>query len=479
MSADVSAVKISLNSNRALSKSNSEKSHLAKHSYNSANHKTTDISVISRIRYNLRFTKQVVFVVGETAEQYTQRANEFLVNLSHSHEQHDDSVTKDSDSNIAYLSASKKLDDIQIRCRLIEQLFANSLFDPEQSLAVTLIKFAEQQQHAISIVIEHGHALSLQIKYELCQLVNAAKQRKKTVNVIMFGLLSAGQEISANKNLFKNKLTIIDGLSGKVISVNDNKLFTNDSVGIFTKKQQQLFLAGTSLLAVACIYLYLMIAVDTKKITFINEDPTAVENNVKFKVNNNHPQVTSEKATGAVKITPINIKDLKNIQKKIQQASSKDVHQALLTQYTHLPEKQSASPDDVINALNKVLIGNQASVASSEKSTQTSKQYLQGRQEDFYNQQAINKPHSYVIQIAVFNNMKSAINFLTFHHEEGLYWYQKKLNNSIYTVVTTSVCDTSSAAKKKLSQLPERLKQRKPWIKPISTIIEEINTFNQ
>lgn len=479
MSADVPAVKISLNSNRAFSKSNSEKSHLAKHVHNSVNNSTTDISVISRIRYNLRFTKQAIFVVGQTVEQYTERANEFLVNLSHSNAQHDDPKTKDSDSNIAYLSASNKLDDIQIRCRLIEQLFANSLFDPEQSLAVTLIKFAEQQQHAISIVIEHGHALSLQIKYELCQLVNAAKQRKKTVNVIMFGLLSAGQEFSANKNLFKNKLTIIDGLSGQVISVNDNKLFTSGSVAIFTKKQQRLFLAGTSLLALACIYLYLMIAVDTKKITFKNEDPTALENNVTFKVNNNQLQVTPEKDTDVVKITPINIKDLKNNQKEIQQASNKDVHQALLTQYTQLPEKQSASPDDVINALNKGLIGNQALTASSEESTQTSKQYLQGRQEDFYNQQAINRPRSYVIQIAMFNNMKSVTNFLTFHHKEELYWYQKELNNSIYIVVTTGVFDTSTAAKKKLSQLPERLQQRKPWIKPISTIIEEINTFNQ
>jgi DamX protein len=34
-------------------------------------------------------------------------------------------------------------------------------------------------------------------------------------------------------------------------------------------------------------------------------------------------------------------------------------------------------------------------------------------------------------------------------------------------------------ANKELAGMPESLLQRKPWIKPISSIIKEINTFNQ
>jgi DamX protein len=140
--------------------------------------KNTDISVIARINYNLRFTKQAVFVVGQNTVQYSQLASEFLVNLCN--KTNNDPTNKNSENqpNVAFVSASNKLDDIQIRCRLIEQLFVNSLFDPEQALDVSILNFTRQQKQPISIVIDHAHALSLQIKYELCQLVSMAKKKK-------------------------------------------------------------------------------------------------------------------------------------------------------------------------------------------------------------------------------------------------------------------------------------------------------------
>jgi len=45
--------------------------------------------------------------------------------------------------------------------------------------------------------------------------------------------------------------------------------------------------------------------------------------------------------------------------------------------------------------------------------------------------------------------------------------------------VTTITFINTAAANKELASMPESLLQRKPWIKPISSIIEEINTFNQ
>jgi DamX protein len=140
--------------------------------------KNTDISVIARINYNLRFTKQAVFVVGQNTLQYSKLASEFLVNLSNNTNNVTTHKNSENQPNVAFISASNKLDDIQIRCRLIEQLFVNTLFDPEQSLAVSILNLAEQQKQPISIVIDHAHALSLQLKYELCQLVSMAKKEK-------------------------------------------------------------------------------------------------------------------------------------------------------------------------------------------------------------------------------------------------------------------------------------------------------------
>ncbi len=161
-------------------------------------------SVTSRIAYNLRFTKQAVLVVGDDAEQYSQLASQFLVSLSTVEPTVNHLETQDNHINVAFIAASSKLNDIQIRCRLIEQLFVNTLFDPEQSLAVSVLRFAKQHGESISIVIDHAHALSLQVKYELCQLVSLAKKSNLTINVILFGLTEAAQQLAMNKSLFKN-----------------------------------------------------------------------------------------------------------------------------------------------------------------------------------------------------------------------------------------------------------------------------------
>jgi len=96
----------------------------------------TDINVTSRIDYSLRFTKQVVLVVGENTEDYSQVARQYLIALS---------SQEGLQTNAAFISASSKLNNIQIRCRLIEQLFTNTLFDPEQSLAQSVLRLAQQK----------------------------------------------------------------------------------------------------------------------------------------------------------------------------------------------------------------------------------------------------------------------------------------------------------------------------------------------
>ena len=123
----------------------------------------TNISVNARIDYILRFSKHLVIVTGEESVDYSPVTSQFLANLNSAH-------------NAAFIAASAQLHDIQIRSRLIEQLFTNVLFDPEQPLAVSLINLVKTKPQKVSIAIEHGQYLSIQILHELTQLAEIAKK---------------------------------------------------------------------------------------------------------------------------------------------------------------------------------------------------------------------------------------------------------------------------------------------------------------
>lgn len=156
----------------------------------------TTISANARIDYILRFSKHAVLVIDNDSEAYSNVGNEFLASLSQDH-------------NAAFVSISSKLNDIQIRCRIIEQLFGNSLFDPEQPLSVNVVKLSEAKNVAISIVISNAEFLSIQITHELCQLAKVAKKLNKTINVLLLGKVQAAINLSENKHLFDNKVSIL------------------------------------------------------------------------------------------------------------------------------------------------------------------------------------------------------------------------------------------------------------------------------
>ena len=95
---------------------------------------TKAISVIARIDYIQRFSKQMTVVVDKNPIIYSKVARQYLANISQE--------SSNQEINVAFVAASSKINDIQMRCRLIEQLFANTLFDPEQSLAVSIFAFS-------------------------------------------------------------------------------------------------------------------------------------------------------------------------------------------------------------------------------------------------------------------------------------------------------------------------------------------------
>ena len=172
-----------------------------------AQQSVTKISANARVDYILRFSKHAVLVVDQDADVYSQIASEFLGSLGNEH-------------NAAFIPISPKFNDIQIRCRIVEQLFADTLFDPEQSLAVSLINLANQENQAIDIVIEHAQFLSVQVLHELCQLTDIAKKANYAISVLMLGTPQAGLILANNKSLFHKKISVLSGKTGQLLPLN-------------------------------------------------------------------------------------------------------------------------------------------------------------------------------------------------------------------------------------------------------------------
>ena len=78
-------------------------------------------------------------------------------------------------ANKCYLTATSALNEIQIRSRVIEQLFGNVLFDPEKPLLTTFLEF--NHQVPLMLAIDNGHFLPGQIIGEILQVVAELKKR--------------------------------------------------------------------------------------------------------------------------------------------------------------------------------------------------------------------------------------------------------------------------------------------------------------
>lgn len=443
------------------------------------------ISVTARIDYNLRFAKQAVLVVGDNTEQYSHLASQFLVSLSNgkpSAIQHD---AQNNHINVAFVAASSKLNDIQMRCRLIEQLFVNTLFDPEQSLAVSVLRFAKQHGEAISIVIDHAHALSLQVKYELSQLVHLAKKSKLAINVVLFGLTEAAQQLATNKSLFKNKMVVIDAESGQVVSLEDKKMTLAKNASPLALWQKVSLASAIVIIGAALIWVYSIIAEDVNKQTFSTKEQTVLEGQTSQELllpisNDNLGNEKTRIMQKKQKAILVEQSTHASKSSDTVQATSEEINHALMTNQLVSPSKKiPAEAGDVLQALAaadnkiaaKVVDSLDKEVVIQHRTVEISNSYYQTKSEEF--------GKGYVIQIAGFSDNKLAERFLSLYPEQNLYSYQKQLNGNGFTVITTKAFPNKADAKSIIQSLPMQLIERKPWVKSISSVINEINTFKR
>lgn len=441
----------------------------------------SNLSVTTRIDYSLRFSKQTVLVVGESAEQYSTLASQYLVSLSTPL----DTSQPLAQVNVAFVSASNKLNDIQIRCRLIEQLFVNTLFDPEQSLAVSVLKLAKQHGQAISIVIDHAHALSLQIKYELCQLVTLANKGKLTINVVLFGLTNAANQLAVNKSLFVGKVAVIEADTGQVISFDHKKLQTPTKKKSLSIGNKMLLVSAFIMLMISAYLSYELILSPNKEVKSSHVSKLVGSNSIitdseleikKHAIVNTIPPEKEKVEASSVEINTAILSSKIITKKVIQPANASDIFAALkeTKQQTLALENQSA--DAEANA--RVAIEDDVNKISDKPFKD--KKLTRGMVDNhYYANQSVVYEQGYIIQIAGFSDNKLSKRFIEDNPNLLLHSYKRLLNDNVFFVVTSKVYSSKADAKNAMLGLPERLQNRKPWLKDISAVMSEINTHKQ
>jgi DamX protein len=429
----------------------------------------TDINVIARIDYIQRFSKHMAVVVDENPAVYSKVARQYLANLSQ--------TTGTQDMNVAFLAASNKINDIQMRCRLIEQLFANTLFDPEQSLAVSILRLAKQNNGIITVVVEHAQALSLQIKYELCQLVDTAKKTQNNVNVVIFGLEQTGIEIGQNRTIFDKKASIVDASSGQVIAL-DHARFKNKPA-VF-KSSVWLKLSLASLVGLVLVMIIGFLFSEYKNVNFaalpattINENSKALPQKVRT--------ITSQSNLASVSDVQFALLSKENSQQLFpEKAERNDILQALTL--TGLAIKDERTSHRIEKSVSTSPIVKVTPIIEQIQPTDLKLEQNSSLailpvvlNEQYY----LNSEKGYVVQITGFSDLSRLEAFIENNNELDYFSYHKNLNAQKFFVLTTKIYSDKVQAGVAMDKLPQSIKDLGSFLKSVSTIKREINTVSR
>jgi len=402
------------------------------------------VSLTARIDYVQRFAKQMILVFDDQAGVNSQLARQYLASISQ--------ATNNQETNVAFLAASTKINDIQMRCRIIEQLYANTLFDPEQSLAVSVLRLAKQNHDSVTIVVENAQALSLQVKYELCQLVDIAKKTQEKISVVLFSLEQAAKDIALNKTIFDKKISIIEASSGQVIPLNHARLKVKNTLlpNKFWK------IAAVLLISVIIILLVWGMLAERGNVSLTTKLATPEPN---ISIVNVIKKIKAEEI-------PVKVHDP-------ELASSSDVYFALLALKQDISEKGNvADTQDILQALviaepHTPAVDQPVSDIGSATATFT-------LNEQYY----LNSPQGYVVQITAFSDLIILSRFTHKYKDFKYYSYHKNLNGLKLTVLTSKIYSDKAQAQTALKRLPQAIIKSGSFLKSVSTIKREINTVN-
>lgn len=416
----------------------------------------TKINANARIDYILRFSKQAILVIDETSQQGNEVSSQHLATLP-------------EQRNIAFVALSSQFNDIQVRCRIIEQLFNSDLFDPEVSLAVSIINFAKQSKQSISIIVDNCQHASLQIIHELCQLAAIAKKTGLSVDIVMFGNPDAGRIVAANKSLFNNKLALLSAQSGQLLSTSAH-IFKETKHWYNALADYKWFVIAFSFLLISAISVIMLL--QHNNFTFTK--PLAVEKIVTT-------QLAELKAAPTVNATFVQEKVVKIAQaEESSEAQVSDIFLSLTQSQSKIQvEKKifAASPSDIVNAMAFV---NAEDLKFSDNNNEIQQAVTKVREPSSLiidSNYFLSHKQGFVIQLAVFSETKLPDSFLNVLNELGYHAYWRSLNDKAAVVITSDHFPDRNTAEQVLARLPEALAQRQPWIKSISAINNEIIAY--
>ena len=459
----------------------------------------TTISVNARIDYIMRFSKQAVFVVADDSDKYSLIGSQFLGALPANH-------------NAAFISISSKLNDIQIRCRLVEQLFGEALFDPEQPLAITILKLSRNKNESMSIVIEHAHLLSLQLLQEFSQLAEIASKANRTTNILLLGHEQINQLFVDNKAEFSNKLAILSANSGQLISLdalshNKEKGF----IGKYWKTSALILLSVVVVMLVAFEFLYkrntlalsglasnleqnntsllikenffvgakrsarvITAETDTDQTMVINSAPassTEVANILSINESSKGlNQLSIAKPTeivnellgeSMIKTVSTSTVELLAPAPKLETIVEKNLQTAVIN-------SKLISPNTHNTLLNKAPLDEvEKTLAIEEKNIANNAYFLQANK-------------GYVVQIISFAHQDLYQKFISDYTDSFEFeTYYRLLNGRKSIVITSKIYAIKADAISAIKLLPELLQQNGPWIKSVAEVKNEINIFQR
>jgi len=454
----------------------------------------TTISASARIDYIFRFSKQTILVVNDNAETFSQIGSQFIASLP-------------EDQNTAFISVSSKLNNIQMRCRVIEQLFGNSLFDPERSLAVSIINLSKANNDAISIVIENADLLSLQLLHELCQVSEIAKKMKKDINVLLIGAIETGSVMANNRSLFDNKVSILSANTGQLVSLGSKKL-KNSTSSFSLFKAKKVWLA--SLMCLTVIIASLVVLQQREPIDFsslieknFNEKNEVVSNfvlpqkdklqSVKTEnelVNENVQAASNEDILKAIVNLVANDKGISNQQAVASIAEvtasiqsmeiEKEANKSEFTKQEVLP--LAFSNDNNAPVIIEPVIKEKTFTESNVDEITTNKEpraipsNVSRQINDIHYQ---DKSNGFLVQIAGFTQFSVFEEFIAEYTSLDYLGYYRILNQQEFLVITSTIFSTRDEAEKVLLSLPIELQEGGAWVKSLEAVNSEIEQYQQ
>ncbi|MDA8621833.1 hypothetical protein N9L48_04220 [Psychrosphaera sp.] len=424
-------------------------------------------------------------------------------------------------ANKCYITVVSSINDIQVRSRIIEQLFGNVLFDPEKPMLNAFLEFGGSDE--IMLAVDNGHNLSGQIIGEILQvvaefkklnriisvLVSFDKQQSNTIGSITSALISV---IPVPKFSYKESYTLINQSFDGVPSSDNVKVRrwienaqgnpiqllafnTNDALRISTPGAMNVKLWGSSLVLISLI---LALSVYFYRQFYAIEKPA--------------PKTISEKAIKPV--TPPVVSDwssakVKEHVVKVKQEQLLDINVAsntdILTALTNSLEPANVKPAEVqsevveselVSEIDSQPAPIEQALTQPTEPAPIQPTLIQPTESTLINSNAINefeplkvagyevnneqmmliKPNKFVLQLTAVSQESTLETYLKDKRldTELTRIYKISRNNSDWLVVTYGIFDTIASARETAKKVDPNA-----WAKSVEAIQQQIKSYNE